>query len=305
MIETTTKPIRIALIGCVASSGVALRALFSLGENRAQLVGVITRRSTAFNSDFVDIAKIARERDVPVLYAEDATTDLEQAAWLREIKPDLVFTIGWSRLLREDVLRVPPRGVIGFHPAALPANRGRHPLVWALVLGLPETASSFFLMGAGADDGPIVSQHTVFIAPTDTAQTLYEKILALIPMQITEIVDGFVSGTLLSRPQDERLANYWRKRGEDDGRIDWRMSAPSIYNLVRALSKPYPGAHFVMNDQAFKVWHCVVKPDAPINIEPGKVLQVEGREVVVKAGSHAVRLVEHDLTILPSVGDYL
>lgn len=296
---------RIVLIGCVASSEVALRTLLKLDKQRAQLVGVITRRNSTFNSDFLDISQIARECNVPVLFAEDATTDLEQSAWLRELKPDLIFTVGWSRLLREEVLLIPPMGVIGFHPAALPSNRGRHPLVWALALGLTETASSFFLMGTGTDDGPIVSQKSVVITPTDTAQTLYAKVLAQIPLQLTEIINGYVSGNLHPQPQDESLANYWRKRGEDDGRIDWRMSASSIFNLVRALSTPYPGAHSFSNGSLFKVWHCIVERDARINIEPGKVLRVEGKEFVVKAGNDAIRIVNHNLVILPAIGDYL
>jgi methionyl-tRNA formyltransferase len=279
--------------------------LFWRWINIAQLVGIITRRNSTFNSDFIDISLIAHANNVPVLFAEDAATDQEQAAWLSGLRPDLVFTVGWSRLLREEVLRIPPMGVIGFHPAALPANRGRHPLVWALALGLTETASSFFLMGVGADDGPIVSQHSIVITPTDTAQTLYDKILVQIPLQLTEIIDGYVGGNLLPQPQDEGLANCWRKRCEDDGRIDWRMSASSIYNLVRALSAPYPGAHFFSNGESFKVWHCIVEPDSRINIEPGKVLRVEGQEFVVKAGNDAIRLVNHDLANLPAVGDYL
>ena len=301
----STKPLRIVLIGCVASSEVALRTLLTINENTAKLVGVITRRSSTFNSDFVDISQSATEHGVPVLYVEDAVQDSDQTAWLNKLKPDLIFTIGWSRLLREEILRTPTKGAIGYHPAALPANRGRHPLVWALALGLTQTASSFFLMGAGADDGPIVSQQPVEISQADTAQTLYQKMLSVIPLQLVEIIDGYSRGNLLLQPQDEGLANYWRKRGEDDGRIDWRMSASSIFNLVRALSSPYPGAHFIFNGMKRKLWSCTVEQDVGFNIEPGKVLRAEGREFVVKAGKDAIRLVTHDLQNLPKIGEYL
>jgi methionyl-tRNA formyltransferase len=296
---------RVALIGCVASSHVALRALLAQNGSRVDLVGVITRRGSTFNSDFFDISSIAREHNVPVLYVEDLQTDAQQADWLRKLQVELVFTIGWSRLLRGDILSVPSRGVIGFHPAALPANRGRHPLVWALALGLTETASSFFLMDLGADDGPIVSQYAVPITLTDTAQTLYDKILALIPCQIAEILDGFLDGTLIPAPQQESEANYWRKRGLNDGKIDWRMGAMGIYNLVRALSKPYPGAHFMVNEHIVKVWRCAIELSSSNNLEPGKVLRVEGREVVIKTGDRAIRLLEHEFIDLPLAGDYL
>lgn len=305
MTKCINAPLRVALIGCVASSQVALRTLLDIDGSRVQLVGVITRRGSSFNSDYFDLASTAREHNIPVLYGEDLQTDAQQADWLRKLQVELVFTIGWSRLLRSDILSVPSRGVIGFHPAALPANRGRHPLVWALALGLTETASSFFLMGPGTDDGPIVSQYEVPITVTDNAKTLYEKISALIPYQITEILDGFLDGTLIPAPQQESGANYWRKRGINDGQIDWRMGAMGIYNLVRALSKPYPGAHFMVNEQIVKVWRCAIELSSFNNLEPGKVLRVEGREVVIKTGDRAIRLLEHEFIDLPLVGDYL
>ncbi len=296
-------PLRIVLIGCVVSSEIALRTLLSL--KTVCVVGLVTRRGSSFNSDFVDLAPLAKERNIPILFAEDAANDSEQVNWLRKCKPDVIFTIGWSRLLPREILDIPQQGAIGFHPAALPANRGRHPIIWALALGLSETASSFFLMGAGADDGPIVSQSPVSISATDTAQTLYDKILALIPQQIEKIVTGLIDGKLIALPQEDRLTNYWRKRGEDDGRIDWRMSARSIYNLVRALSKPYPGAHFTHDGRSVKVWCCIVEPNAPLNIEPGKVLSVEGSDIIIKTGEQAVRLLDHEMAVMPSKGDYL
>jgi methionyl-tRNA formyltransferase len=302
---TNSAPIRLALIGCVASSQVALNTLLAIDRSRIDLVGIITRRASSFNSDYCDLSLVARENNIPILFIEDLQTDAQQADWLRKLQVELIFTIGWSRLLPSDILSVPSRGVIGFHPAALPANRGRHPLVWALSLGLNQTASSFFLMGSGIDDGPIISQYEVQIAATDTAKTLYEKILALIPNQITEILDGVIEGTLVPTPQQENGANYWRKRRLDDGQIDWRMSATSIYNLVRAIAKPYPGAHLIFNKQIVKVWRCTVELSLQNNLEPGKVLVVEGREVVIKTGDGAIRIIEHEFTDLPLVGDYL
>ncbi len=281
-----------------------MRALHGLEPDRVRLVGLITRRASGFNSDFVDLLPLVQGRELPILYA-DLTEAPDQTRWIAACQPDLVFVVGWSQLLKKDMLEVALLGTIGFHPAALPANRGRHPLVWALALGLDETASSFFLMGEGADDGPLLSQYPVVIEPEDTAQSLYTKILDMIPRQITEIVEGLQHGLLHPEPQDENHASYWRKRSEIDGRIDWRMPARGIYNLIRALARPYPGAEMMVQEGAVKVWCCALEPAAPANAEPGKVLAVEGRSIVVKTGDGAVRLLEHELLKLPSAGDYL
>ncbi|HKW84800.1 MAG TPA: formyltransferase family protein [Burkholderiaceae bacterium] len=297
--------LRIVFIGCVESSKVALQALLASPPELAQVVGVMTRRASAFNADFVDLSPLAHDAGLAWLQAEDATGDDEQAAWVEQLGADVVFCVGWSRLLGPRLLAAPARGVVGFHPAALPANRGRHPLVWALALGLQETASSFFLMRADADSGPLLSQKTIAIARTDDAGALYEKVLDAIRSQIPRIVEEMARGTLQAREQDHARANHWRRRSAIDGQIDWRMGAGSIYNLVRALARPYPGAHFVHQQHAVKVWRSEVSNDGASNIEPGKVLAVEGSRLLIKCGTESLWLLEHELQSLPCPGDYL
>jgi methionyl-tRNA formyltransferase len=297
--------LRVAFIGCVESSRVALRSLLDMPTDLAQVVGVVTRRHSNFNADFTDISPLLSGRDVPLLHVEDAPSDAQQADWLRSVRPDLVFCIGWSHLLGNQVMQVAPHGVIGFHPAALPANRGRHPLIWALVLGLHETASSFFMIESEADSGALLSQVPIDIADDDDAATLYAKVLAVIPSQMHDIVRGLADGTLRPRVQDASQANHWRKRSAKDGMVDWRMGADSIFNLVRALARPYPGAEFVHDGASVKLWRCTPIDGGPANIEPGKVLGVAGREVTVKCGVGAVRLVEHEMQRIPEQGEYL
>lgn len=292
-----------AFIGCVELSHRALEHL--LGLEGLELVGVVTRRASPFNSDFRSLEDLARRAGCPVWLAE-GRSQAELAAFLRRVRPEVVFCLGWSHLLDREVLAVPPRGVIGYHPAALPANRGRHPLIWALALGLPRTASTFFLMDEGADSGDIVSQVPVEITPEDDAASLYRKVSRTALDQLTEIARRLREGTLEARPQDHRRANTWRRRTPADGRIDWRMSVRAIYNLVRALTRPYPGAHCLWQGREAKVWRCRVGPPAPHNLEPGKVLAVEADgSIVVKCYDGSVVLCEHELEPLPEVGSYL
>lgn len=294
-------------IGCVQSSAVALTTLLARPE--IAVSGVLTLRSSTFNADFVDIAKIASKAGVPVHYAEE--TDARRlASLLRESGSEIVFAIGWSRLLGAEILDIPRHGVVGFHPAALPQNRGRHPLIWALALGLDQTASTLFVMDEGADSGPILSQMRVSITPWDDAQSLYNKVLALLPEQIDGILDRLMTGELGAVPQDHMQATAWRKRGAPDGLIDWRMSAEAVHNLTRALTRPYIGAEFRHGTDLAKLWRCeVIAGDVPRNAEPGKVLAVDARGPVIKtgmgAGGGAVRLLEIENCPVLRKGDYL
>jgi methionyl-tRNA formyltransferase len=200
---------------------------------------------------------------------------------------------------------LPQLGVIGFHPAALPENRGRHPLIWALVLGLKETASSFFFMDEGADSGDLISQVIVPIDPADDASSLYQRVIDTAMEQLHDFVPRLAVGAIQRSPQNHQLASVWRKRGVEDGRIDWRMEAEGIHNLVRGLTRPYVGAHFDYAERQIKVWKTAIEPDAPVNVEPGKVLAVDGQSVLIKAGSGAVRLLDYDPKVQLKPGVYL
>lgn len=294
--------LRVAFVGCVEMSHLLLEHLLTLPG--VHLVAVGTKRASSFNSDFRSLEDLADQANCPV-FLSDGRDDGNFASFLAAAAPQVTFCFGWSHLFSAEVLRVAPLGTIGFHPAALPANRGRHPIVWALALGLKETASTFFLMQEGADTGPIVSMVAVPIAPADDAGRLYEKIAEVARRQLEGITVDLAAGPLGANPQDDTLANAWRKRGKADGRIDWRMSPQAILDLIRALGRPYVGAHLEADCGEVKVWRAEAGPDAPTNLEPGKILKVDGETVLVKCWSGSVRLLDHEFPVPPREGSYL
>ncbi len=123
---------RIVFIGTVEFS---LRALERLVALNAEIVGVCTLQESKFNADHIDLSSFSEAHGIPSLYADDINAT-ETLTWIQEKSPDVIFCFGLSRLIKQDLLELTSLGVVGFHPAALPANRGRHPLIWALVLGL-------------------------------------------------------------------------------------------------------------------------------------------------------------------------
>jgi methionyl-tRNA formyltransferase len=292
---------RIVFIGAVEFSRHALEHLLAA---KAGIVGVCTLEISKFNADHADLSTVSEAHGVPWFYAEDINS-IEALSWIQEKSPDVIFCFGWSKLLKQDLLRLAPLGVVGFHPAALPANRGRHPLIWALALGLEKTASTFFFMDTEADSGDILSQQEIIIDDADDARTLYDKVTQTALEQIEKFVPLLAAGKFLRHKQDQQLANTWRKRGNSDGKIDWRMSAHSIHNLVRGLGKPYVGAHFIVDGQQIKVWKTAVVRGIPGNIEPGKVLILSDLKPLVKCGVDAICLLSTEPSFEPIVGIYL
>jgi len=292
---------RIVFIGAVKFSEQVLNKLV---EIKSSIVGVCTLEYSDFNSDHVDLSPLSRKNNIPVLYTPSINRE-EVIGWISDLAPDVIFCFGWSQLIKKKLLNIAPLGVIGFHPALLPANRGRHPLIWSLILGLKETGSSFFFMDEGADSGDILSQRNVSIGEMDDAGTLYKKISKTALKQIEQFVPTLANSTFKRYPQDHSKANYWRKRGRLDGQIDWRMSAQTIHNLVRGLTKPYVGAHFNCGGKDVKVWKSETVNETTHNIEPGKIISMDTRGVVVKTSIGALRLVDIEPQIILEEGEYL
>ena len=297
----------IILIGCVISTENAFNHLIKKNEiGLINLVGVLTAKVSKINTDFVDLSEAAKKNNVPVLFWDQCKTDGERISWINAKKPDLIFVIGWSKILSEEWIHCFGGKLIGFHPAKLPSNRGRHPIIWALILGLQETASTFFIMNGDVDDGPIISQVTIPILYQDDSASLYNKICNAIGDQIDEIVEGKHKTSFIGNGTDNDIGvNYWRRRGFNDGEIDWRMSSRSIYNHVRALRPPYPGSHFYYNDKKIQLLSCEEIEVECENMEPGRVLGVDGNSLVIKAGTNAIRLIEFSPLINPLLGEYL
>ena len=292
---------KILFIGTVNFS---LKALEKLIYLKADITGVITKESSRFNSDFSDLSNTCEVNNIPYFYVEDINSK-ESLEWIISLNPDICFCFGWSSIIKKNLLEVFPRGVIGYHPTKLPKNRGRHPLIWALVLGLKKSASTFFFMDEGADSGDIISQVDYPIVYEDDAQSLYNKVTGIALSQITSFLPSLQNNDCKRISQDNEKANLWRKRGHKDGLIDFRMSGLAIYNLVRGLTKPYMGAHVEYKNKNVSIWMVEEIDCNDINIEPGKILTSNKNEIIVKTYNNAIRIIKHGFDKLPKTGEYL
>jgi len=292
---------KIVFIGTVEFSLKILKKLIDLNAN---IVGVCTKEKSNFNADYADLTLICKKNNIPYRYVNDIN-EKENIEWIKSLNPDIIFCFGWSSLIKKELLNLPQMGVVGYHPAKLPQNRGRHPLIWALTLGLEKSASTFFFMDEGADSGDILSQVEFEIDYKDDAKSLYNKVTDIALKQIEDFLPKLENKSYKRIKQDHSKANYWRKRTKKDGEIDFRMSSRAIYNLVRALTKPYVGAHLVYKEKEIKIWRVEEVECNLKNIEPGKILEVKDSKILVKCFDNAIRILEHEFDEIPKVGEYL
>lgn len=292
---------RIVFIGTVEFSKKTLNKLI---EIKSDIVGVCTKEQSSFNSDFADLTPLCTQHNIPYRYVDDINSE-ETLQWIDSLNPDILFCFGWSSLIKQELLNLAPMGVIGFHPSKLPYNRGRHPLIWAIALGLKESASTFFFMDEGADSGDILSQTNFEILYEDDAQVLYDKVINIALSQIEDFIPQLEKKSYQRSKQNHSLANSWRKRAKGDGKIDFRMSSEAIYNLVRALTKPYVGAHIEYNGKDITIWKVQVIENDDNYIESGKVLESMNNRIIVKTYDGAIEILQHEFKELPKIGEYL
>lgn len=292
---------KIVFIGSIEFSK---RALLKLIDLNANIVALCTKKKNTFNSDYVDLKPICIKHKIPFKIIDDINSK-ESYNWIKSFHPDIIFCFGWSNLLKEKILKSSQMGVIGFHPTELPKNRGRHPLIWSLVLGIKNTASTFFFMNKNADEGDILSQKKIKIFKSDNAQSLYDKISKIAISQIEEFLPKLQNQNFAVLKQKKNSSNFWRKRTKLDGLIDFRMTSAAIFNLVRALSKPYPGAYLIYKGKDVTIWNVKKIYFKKYNIECGKILKISDNKILVKTYDSAIEIFEHEFKALPNVGEYL
>ncbi len=287
---------RVVFIGAVQFSRHCLTEVL---KNGAHVTAVFTLPSdqAARHADYADLRPIAARHAIPVHAVADINAP-DTVELIRSLQPDVILALGWSRLVSKQILEIAPLGCIGSHPALLPRNRGRHPLIWALVEGLTESGLTFFYMDEGADSGDILWQRAFPITMDDDAASLYDRIERLATDAIAEFLFQLASGAAPRRPQDHSHASYWRKRTEADGRIRWAGTSVAIYNLVRALTRPYVGAHACRNDERVLIWRARLPrrplPAAARGLEPGRVFEAPGEGLAVRSGDGHLLITEHE-----------
>lgn len=234
-------------------------------------------------SGWADLKELSEKLEIPFKPFQKIN-ESENLDWAKSFNPDIIFAVGFSQLLVSDWLEMPKLGCVGFHPTKLPKGRGRAPIAW-LILDETEGASNFFLMGEGADDGPIFVQKTFLIDEEDDATTVENKILESLNKALDSWLPKLKNGEWNPIPQDDVKATWYGKRTPEDGVIEWQYSAEAIDRLIKASTKPHPGAYSYYNYEKIIIWESKVERELKIKGVVGRVLLKDKHQgVLVQCG---------------------
>jgi methionyl-tRNA formyltransferase len=264
-----------------------LKALMDMCQEFGdEIVAVVTHADNPHeNIWFASVKDLAVQHHLPLYLPEDPNAPAFMAAMAR-LQPDFLFSCYYRHMLKKPLLELPRLGALNLHGSLLPKYRGRVPVNWVLVNGETETGVTLHYMLEKADQGDIVARKHVPIAWEDTAYTLFAKMTVAAEAVMREAYPLLRTGMAPRLPQDHSQASYFGGRKPEDGRIDWSKSATEIYNLVRAVTHPYPGAFTTLAGRRLLVWWGKpLREPGPAGTVPGQVIAaLPGEGVLAAAG---------------------
>jgi len=264
-----------------------LSLLLERGDN---VVALITHEDSPGEKIwFKTPAAAAREKGVPVHTPEKAGTP-EWVERITAMRPDLILSVYYRNMIGTKILGLAPLGAFNMHGSLLPRYRGRAPINWAVLNGEPRIGMTLHRMVKEPDAGAIVDQDGVDIGLRDTAEQAFRKVLPCARRVLGRQIDALLSGTAHETPQDGSKATYFSGRRPEDGRIDWTRPSREIFNLVRAVTDPYPGAFTDVGPSRLMVWWAEAESPAAHGRSgrPGSVLSTA--PLVVATGDGALEL---------------
>jgi methionyl-tRNA formyltransferase len=299
---------RIALIGSVTSSLAILRKLL---EHKLNLVCVLGMEpeNPAKISSYVKLKDYLGGTGIPY-YPFTHINDPGCIKVLREFRPDIIFAVGLSQLIGKEILDIPLKGTVGFHPTSLPRGRGRTPIAW-LILNEKEGAANFFLMGEGMDDGPILASEPYSIDPADNAASVEKKIISGIDAALDAWLPRLKKGEWEYSQQNNNLATYYGRRAPLDGWIDWNNTAEDIEKLVRSATKPHPGAFTFYSDYKVIIWAARKSLIKNFKGVVGRIIKMKNDCPVIQTGEGLIEILDYEIvdynnrldkTVKPTVG---
>jgi methionyl-tRNA formyltransferase len=208
---------------------------------------------------------------------------------------DLMFVVSWRYLIPARVYQRARLGTFVFHDSLLPEYRGFAPTVWAIINGEEHIGVTLFEISEEMDTGDIVDQERVTIGPDEAIGVAIERVTRTYLTLLERNLEGLMDGNAPRYPQDHSQATYTCRRLPEDNLIDWNSTSTSIYNLIRAVSYPYPGAYTFLSGQRIRVWSAqqVPHPGPYVGRIPGRVVDVRhGEGSVILTGDGQLLLTE-------------
>ena len=261
---------RIGWVGVHAEGISALKAVCGAEYDVAGLM-TLRRDKADKRCGSADYELISLRYDIPY-HEVDNINDASSVALLQAWCCDVLVVLGWGQILGPEALQQVTIGVVGAHASLLPHNRGSAPVNWAIIRGEHETGNSLIWLEEGVDAGHLIDQQSFPITAYDSCTSVYDKVADSNRDMLLSLLRQLEAGERPGQPQQVTHEAVLPRRRPQDGVIHWNSSSEEIYNLVRALTRPYPGAFAFLNNQPYRIWTAARTPMTVSIAEAGTVM---------------------------------
>ena len=265
----------------------ATNSLQRLAQEGYALLGVVIRTQPTDP----ELLASAKTLHLPILQPQKVN-DPEFVTEVKALEPDLNLSVSYDQILRQPILGTAPLGFVNFHAGKLPYYRGRNVINWAIINNETEIGLTSHYVDEGIDTGDIILQRTFPIYWADSYGDVLNRVVAAFPDLVSETVQLINCGQTQSHPQAHLSGTYFAGREKGDEWLDWADNSLNLYNKIRSISHPGPGARTFLGEHAVVVWKASYKPDWPVyKATPGQVVGRRPDEgVIVKTGDSTLLL---------------
>ena len=198
---------------------------------------------------------------------------------IKKKKYYLNITAGWPLKFPGELIRSSLKGTINLHAGKLPEYRGGSPLNWQIIEGKKKIFISIIKMSKGYDTGPIYIQKSIKLKSSESIRELHKKVNKIYPKITEKIINNIIKG-IKPVKQSKKNARYLKQRNDKDGEINWKnMTSTKVFNLVRALNKPYPGAFYVEKNKIIRIFKCK-KIKNQNELKAGEILHKKNKKII-------------------------
>jgi methionyl-tRNA formyltransferase len=238
------------------------------------------------------VKTLAMQHNISV-YQPNTLRDPLAQQQLKSAAADLLIVVAYGLLLPVAVLQATRLGAINVHASLLPRWRGAAPIQYAILAGDKQSGVTIMQMDEGLDTGAMLAKITCPLDENDTGQTLHDKLAALGPTALLDVIQQLADKTVRPQAQDDTLTTYAPKITKQAACIDWHLAAEEIARQVRAFN-PWPVAFTEIAGQLVRIYRAYPIPEQK-SLAAGEIAAVTADGIVIACGQGWLVLTEIQL----------
>ncbi len=271
----------------------AVNTLKGIINSKHELLAVVTQPDKPIGRSnkpvFSPVKQVALEHGIKVLQYNKIR--LEGVEDIKALNPDIMVTCAFGQILSQELIDIPPKGIINVHASLLPKYRGAAPIQWSIINGDTETGVTIMQTEAGIDTGDVITVEKTPILPEETAGELFDRLSVIGANLLVKTLDLIDSGNATYTPQNHALATHVKMLKKEDGIIDFSKDYKSIHNFVRGMT-PWPCAYCYLNGMQIKVFKVQPVNNISGGNANGEVVCADKRGLIIKIAGGYIRLSE-------------